>query len=185
MTLSVLDSIVLSVAFAVNLFVVSTATARGANMRYTKGILQSVVLVCLQCMCFYAGAWMASLFNIGEFAYDKWFTFGMLMIIAIKLAIKVCKKQGVRDVIYVSDIKSILFLGIAAAMDAFIIGVGIGFLFDLSSLKLTMLLTIIVGFVVSIVGIFAGRQKSKIPMRLLVGAEAVLFVELAIKLFFE
>lgn len=185
MTLSVLDSIVLSIAFAASLLVVSTATARGTNMRYTRGILQSVVMVGLQCMCFYAGVWVTSLFNIGELTYDKWLTSGVLIIVAIKLAVNAIKKQGVRDAIYVPDFKSILFLGVAASMDAFIIGMGIGFTFDTSCLKLTMILTLVLGFVASIVGIFVGRQKAKMPARLLVGAEAMLFVELAIKLFFE
>ena len=46
MTLSILDSIALALAVVLNIFVVMVAAAKGGNMRYTKGILQSVFMAC-------------------------------------------------------------------------------------------------------------------------------------------
>lgn len=185
MTLSILDSIVLSFAFSANMFLVSAASSKGGGMRYTKGILQSLLLVCFQCVFLYVGVWITSLLRIGDVDYDKWLTSGMLMIIAIKLAVNAIKKQGLRDAITVKSFRAILFLSVAAAMDTFIIGMGLGFSYNPVGLKLTIITTSILGFLVSLMGIFMGRQNSKIPVRLLVGAEAVLFAELAIKMFFE
>lgn len=185
MTLSVLDSIVLSFAFSVNMFLVSVAAAKGGGMRYTKGILQSLLLICFQCAFLYVGLWITSLFRIGEMEYDKWLTSGMLMIIAIKLAVNAIKKQGTRDSITVKGLKTMLFLAVAAAMDTFIIGMGLGFSYNTESFTLTIAATAILGFLVSLMGVFMGRQNSKVPVRLLIGAEALLFAELAIKMFFE
>ena len=85
----------------------------------------------------------------------------------------------------VSNMKSIVFLAIATSMDVFVIGMGLGFLYNPSQLGLVLILTAILGFLVSIMGIFMGRQKRKIPSKLLLGAKAVLLIELAIKMFFE
>jgi putative Mn2+ efflux pump MntP len=78
-----------------------------------------------------------------------------------------------------------LFLAVAAAMDTFIIGMGLGFSYNTDGFELTIIATAILGFLVSLMGVFMGRQNSKVPMRLLIGAEALLFAELAIKMFFE
>ena len=185
MTLSVLDSIVLSFAFSVNMFLVSVAAAKGGGMRYTKGILQSLLLICFQCAFLYVGLWITSLFRIGDMEYDKWLTSGMLMIIAIKLAVNAIKKSGAKDTVVVKELKSMLFLAVAAAMNTFIIGMGLGFTYDTEGFVLAIVATAILGFLVSLMGIFMGRQNSKVPMRLLIGAEALLFAELAIKMFFE
>ncbi|MBO7200994.1 MAG: manganese efflux pump [Bacteroidales bacterium] len=185
MTLSVLDSIVLSFAFSVNMFLVSVAAAKGGGMRYTKGILQSLLLICFQCAFLYVGLWITGLFRIGDMEYDKWLTSGMLMIIAIKLAVNAIKKSGAKDTVVVKELKSMLFLAVAAAMNTFIIGMGLGFTYDTEGFGLAIVATAILGFLVSLMGVFMGRQNSKVPMRLLIGAEALLFAELAIKMFFE
>ena len=185
MTLSVLDSIVLSFAFSVNMFLVSVAAAKGGGMRYTKGILQSLLLICFQCAFLYVGLWITGLFRIGDMEYDKWLTSGMLMIIAIKLAVNAIKKSGAKDTVVVKELKSMLFLAVAAAMNTFIIGMGLGFTYDTEGFGLAIVATAILGFLVSLMGIFMGRQNSKVPVRLLIGAEALLFAELAIKMFFE
>ena len=104
---------------------------------------------------------------------------------AIKQFINIVKKQGVKDAIVVSNMKSIVFLAIATSMDVFVIGMGLGFLYNPSQLGLVLILTAILGFLVSIMGIFMGRQKRKIPSKLLLVAKAVLLIELAIKMFFE
>ena len=185
MELSILDSIVLSFAFSVSMFVVSASVGNGSSIKYSKGITQSILMVFFQCLLLYVGVWVASLFSLGELQYDRTIAVGILILMAIKQFINIVKKQGVKDAIVVSNMKSIVFLAIATSMDVFVIGMGLGFLYNPSQLGLVLILTAILGFLVSIMGIFMGRQKRKIPSKLLLGAKAVLLIELAIKMFFE
>ena len=185
MELSILDSIVLSFAFSVSMFVVSASVGNGSYIKYSKGIAQSILMVFFQCLLLYVGVWVASLFSLGELQYDRTIAAGILILMAIKQFINIVKKQGVKDAIVVSNMKSIVFLAIATSMDVFVIGLGLGFLYNPSQLGLVLILTAILGFLVSIMGIFMGRQKRKIPSKLLLGAKAVLLIELAIKMFFE
>lgn len=185
MELSVLDSIVLAIAFSLNLFITSSAVAKGSNIRYTKGILQSIILAIFQCLFLFTGAWLSSLFNMGEITYDRTITSGVMIIMAIKIFVNIVKNHRTKDLITITNLKSMLFLSIATAMNTFIIGIALGFSYDTTQFSLTMILTLILGIVFSIIGIFFGRQKMKIPTRLILSIEAVLFIELAIKMYFQ
>ena len=185
MTLSVLDSIALALAVVLNIFVVMVAAAKGGNMRYTKGILQSVFMACFQALFLYVGVWITSLFRMGALEYDKWLTAGVLVIMAIKLVSGIIKKQKVKEAIAITGFKSTLFLSIAASMNAFVVGMGMGFCFDPAQFVLSAVIIMVLGFIVSLIGVFIGRQNKSIPARMLVAVEALLLVEIAVKLFFE
>ena len=185
MTLSILDSIALALTMVVNMFVVMVAAAKGGNMRYTRGILQSVFMACFQALFLYAGVWIASLFRMGAPEYDKWLTAGVLVIMAVKLLAGVVKKEKVKDAIAITSFKSTLFLSIATSMNAFVVGMGMGFCFEPGQFVLSAVIIMAVGFLVSLVGVFIGRQNRVIPARMLVAVEALLLVEIAVKLFFE
>ena len=117
MELSILDSIVLSFAFSVSMFVVSASVGNGSSIKYSKGIAQSILMVFFQCLLLYVGVWVASLFSLGELQYDRTIAAGILILMAIKQFINIVKKQGVKDAIVVSNMKSIVFLAIATSMD--------------------------------------------------------------------
>ena len=185
MELSVLDSIVLGLAFSLSMFVVSNTVAKNSNMRYTKGILQSVVMACFNALFLYVGVWITSLFRIGELDYDRWLMVGVLVIVAIKLIVNVIKKRKENNAILIAGFKSMLFLSIAVSVDAFIVGMGIGFCYEPNQFNLALITIMVLGTLVSIAGVFTGRQAKAIPYRMLVAVEALLFVELAIKLFIE
>ena len=90
-----------------------------------------------------------------------------------------------KDAIAITNFKSTLFLSIATSMNAFVVGMGMGFCFDPGQFVLSAVIIMVLGFLVSLVGVFIGRQNKAIPARMLVAVEALLLVEIAVKLFFE
>ena len=97
----------------------------------------------------------------------------------------IIKKQKVKEAIAITGFKSTLFLSIAASMNAFVVGMGMGFCFDPAQFVLSAVIIMVLGFIVSLIGVFIGRQNKSIPARMLVAVEALLLVEIAVKLFFE
>lgn len=95
-------------------------------------------------------------------AFDHWFAFGLLTLVAIKMFYDAFKKQGEKEIPTSSaqlNIYIILLLSIATSIDA--LAVGISFAFLKFPIITSILIIGIITFILSFVGIFVGNTLGK------------------------
>lgn len=162
--MSILESILLSLALCVDTLAVSTACGLKYTMRPSRWLLLSLTLGLAQGLFPLAGAILGTACERFIEAVDHWIAFVLLLCIGAKMIFDATHKKddSLADT-GTLDFKTMCLLGVATSIDAFAVGIGFGLNSTITESIITCAIIAFVTFAVSCLGVLLGRGGRSIP----------------------
>ncbi len=184
--MSIWTLFLLALALCVDSFIVSITIGVQKNITTLKGALFSLLCALFQGILPLLGMFLGGFFKTNFDNYDHWIAFILLFLIGLKMLIE-ARKAGKNELAY-NLFRPLILLGLALAtsIDAFVVGVGLGF--TLADLHSEIIAACIIGgttFFMSIAGIYLGRKQKFIPVKFTTALGGLVLIGLGIKFLIE
>ena len=162
----IVTAFLLAFALCADTLAVSTASAFSSKMSWRRGILLALVFAVFQGGFPFLGALLGAAFRDLMASLDHWIAFALLLFVGGKMIVDGLRNAPREEQLDVSRLGVLCLLGMATSIDAFVVGIGLGF--DYSFLQTVAIAAIIGGvtFLVAILGVFLGKRNVPISGRI-------------------
>lgn len=161
--MTLIESFLLALALCVDSLVVSTTSAFKSKMSWGKGIQMAIVFGLCQGLFPLLGALLGGAFKELISAVDHWVAFGLLLLVGGKMIWDAFHDDEDDKPLDVTRLATMILLGIATSIDAFVVGIGFGLSSTLPQILLTVLIIALVTYLVSMIGVFLGKRDTPVP----------------------
>lgn len=161
-----IESVLLALALCVDSLVVSTTSSFRSKMTLRRGFLMAAIFALFQGGFPFLGALLGMAFKGPLEAIDHWVAFFLLIIVGGKMIVDVLRDKPDEEQLDLSKTSVLCLLGIATSIDAFVVGIGLGFDRTLISVVFTTLIIFALTFIVSLIGWFLGSRNIPVPERM-------------------
>lgn len=176
--MTLIESFLLALALCVDSLVVSTTSAFRSKMAWGKGLLMAVVFGICQGLFPLLGALLGEKCKELVSSVDHWVAFGLLLAVGGKMIWDAFGEEEEERQLDVTSLGTMVLLGIATSIDAFVVGIGFGLSSTLGEIVMTVVVIGVVTFVVSMVGVFLGKRNIPLPEKWATVAAGVVLIGL-------
>ena len=161
--MALIEVFLLALALSVDSLVVSTASTFKSKMPYRKGVLMAFVFGVFQGGFPLLGALLGVAFQDFVSTIDHWIAFGLLLFVGGKMIWDAFHSEEDDRPLDVTKFGTMCILGVATSIDAFVVGISLGFSLAMSQILFTVLVIGVVTMLLSLVGVFFGKRNLHIP----------------------
>ena len=112
------------------------------------------------------GALLGAAFRDLMASLDHWIAFTLLLFVGGKMIYDGLRDAPREEQLDVSQLKVLCLLGVATSIDAFVVGVGLGFDYTLLQTAFIAAVIGVVTFLVAILGVFLGKRNVPVSGRI-------------------
>jgi len=165
--MSVIEYIILAFALAIPLVVTLRGCALRNPIRLSRGLAVALLLALEQTLLLLSGIWIANMLRFDMPEYDNLVYLGFLLVVAVRMFFPAFRKQDKEMPPYdISRWGTVLLLGVATAVNTFLVGLGLGFRVNLGTdLWKVAIPMVVVMFLLGYWGIMLGRRKKEMRKR--------------------
>lgn len=163
--MSFVEQLVVALSLCVDSFVVSSACVLHGKYSYGKCIAMSLVFAFFQSVFPLVGSLVGGVGHSVIATWGHWISFGLLFVVGAKMIVDSLKSGDDDNVSSDFKLGTICILGMATSIDAFVVGIGLGFSCCLKEIISVVLLTALATFSVSMAGSFLGKLNIPVPDR--------------------
>ena len=185
--MSILEYILLSGALTLPMMYAMHSCTFGVSLRLSRGLAIALVLALEQSLLAVLGLFLGSTLSLNMAEYDKLIFLGLMVVVAVRMIMSVPhKKKEKEPVVYdITRWGTVLLLGIARGTNAFLAGLGAGFIATFSDEVLSFALPVFFfTLIFSYWGVMSGRQQFPVHPRrwVLLSTVALLVITLKVAL---
>lgn len=165
--MSVIEYIILAFALTLPTMITVRSCAQGMPIRLTRGLLLSLLWSVEHALLLVLGMYVGEMLRFGMPEYDKLVYLGLMVVVAIRMFFAAFRKQDKTQPSYdISQWGTSLLLGVATGTNVLFVGLGLGFLVDVSTdmWRAAIPLAVII-FLLSYLAIMLGRRKKEMRER--------------------
>lgn len=129
------------------------------------------------------GYYFGATFSTRVEPVDHWVAFGLLGILGIRMIIGGLKNDGCNEQRDITKMRILLILGISTSIDAFVVGISLGFL--KANIWLSALVIGVVTFIASMVAIRLGKGAGKLMGKYVETAGGIILILIGTKILLE
>ncbi len=166
--MKVIEYILLSGALTLPMMYTLRNSAEKVPLRLSRGLAVALLLALEQSLLALLGLFLGNMLRLGMPEYDKLVFLGILLMVAIRMVLSVTgKKQKKEPLVFdISRWGTVLLMGIATGTNAFLTGLGLGFIALISADALSVAIPLfLLALIFSYWGVMLGRQQRPVHPR--------------------
>ncbi len=182
--MSVIEQILIALSLCVDSFVVSSSCTLRNKITYRRGVLLALIFALFQGGFPFLGSCLGVAFVGLVDSVSHYVSFALLFLVGVNMIVESFKDGddcGCRELKF----WTICLLGMATSIDAFAVGLGLGFEYQWTEVLMTVCLIGLMTFLVSMVGVYLGRRKFPIPDKISGIIAGLVLVGLGAKILIE
>ncbi len=180
-----LEIIFLAVALSMDSFTVSITCGLQKTLTKKRSLLLSLSFAFFQGLLPLLGALLGDVFKVFMSQADHWIAFALLCVMGIKMVLDGRNFSLKAKIFDVSSFKVIVLLSIATSIDAFVVGIGFGMKWELCQQALAVATIFVATFIFSIIGVKMGEKIHFIKPRFALVLGGVILILLGAKTLVE
>lgn len=175
------EQLFVALSLCVDSFVVSSACVLHGKYSYPKCMVMALVFALFQSLFPLVGSLVGGACHALIATWGHWISFGLLFVVGAKMIVDSLKSGDDADVANEFKLGTICLLGMATSIDAFVVGVGLGFSCCWREIVSVVLLTAVATFSVSMAGSFLGKLNIPVPERVSGVVAGLVLIALGVK----
>lgn len=180
-----LEIIFLAVALSMDSFTVSITCGLQKTLTRKRSLLLALSFAFFQGLLPMLGALLGDVFKVFMSQADHWIAFALLCVMGIKMVLDGRNFSLKAKIFDVSSFKVIVLLSIATSIDAFVVGIGFGMQWELCRQALAVATIFVATFIFSIIGVKMGEKIHFIKPRFALVLGGVILILLGAKTLVE
>ena len=163
--MSFVEALLLALALCVDSLVVSATTAFREKIGYRRGMLMALIFGLCQGGFPLMGALIGDVAREVIEAVDHWVAFGLLAIVGGKMVVEGIRGKEESAKQRPLTVGTMFLLGTATSIDAFAVGIGLGFDNPMVTVLWVGVMIAAVTLIVSLLGVYLGKRNIPVPER--------------------
>lgn len=163
--MSFVEALLLALALCVDSLVVSATTAFREKIGYRRGMLMALIFGLCQGGFPLMGALIGDVAREVIEAVDHWVAFGLLAIVGGKMVVEGIRGKEESAKQRPLTVGTMFLLGTATSIDAFAVGIGLGFDNPMVTVLWVVVMIAAVTLIVSLLGVYLGKRNIPVPER--------------------
>ncbi len=180
-----LEILFLAVALSMDSFTVSITCGLQKTLTRKRSLLLALSFAFFQALLPMLGALLGDVFKVFMSQADHWIAFALLCVMGIKMVLDGRNFSLKAKIFDVSSFKVIVLLSIATSIDAFVVGIGFGMQWELYQQALAVATIFVATFIFSIIGVKMGEKIHFIKPRFALVLGGVILILLGAKTLVE
>lgn len=180
-----LEILFLAVALSMDSFTVSITCGLQKTLTRKRSLLLALSFAFFQGLLPMLGALLGDVFKVFMSQADHWIAFALLCVMGIKMVLDGRNFSLKAKIFDVSSFKVIVLLSIATSIDAFVVGIGFGMKWELCRQALAVATIFVATFIFSIIGVKMGEKIHFIKPRFALVLGGVILILLGAKTLVE
>lgn len=180
-----LEILFLAVALSMDSFTVSITCGLQKTLTRKRSLLLALSFAFFQGLLPMLGALLGDVFKVFMSQADHWIAFALLCVMGIKMVLDGRNFSLKAKIFDVSSFKVIVLLSIATSIDAFVVGIGFGMQWELCRQALAVATIFVATFIFSIIGVKMGEKIHFIKPRFALVLGGVILILLGAKTLVE
>ena len=163
--MSFVEALLLALALCVDSLVVSATTSFREKIGYRRGMLMALIFGLCQGGFPLMGALIGDVAREVIEAVDHWVAFGLLAIVGGKMVVEGIRGKEESAKQRPLTVGTMFLLGTATSIDAFAVGIGLGFDNPMVTVLWVVVMIAAVTLIVSLLGVYLGKRNIPVPER--------------------
>lgn len=181
----ILEVIFLSIALSMDSFTVSITCGLQKTLTKKRTILLTFSFALFQALLPLLGALLGDAFGIFMSKADHWIAFALLFIMGIKMILEGRNFKLKEKIFDVSSLKVIILLSLATSIDAFVVGIGFSMMWTIWQQLIAVAVIFFVTFLFSFIGVKMGERVYFIKPRIALFLGGAILILIGVKTLIE
>lgn len=181
----ILEVIFLSIALSMDSFTVSITCGLQKTLTKKRTILLTFSFALFQALLPLLGALLGDAFGIFMSKADHWIAFALLFIMGIKMILEGRNFKLKEKIFDVSSLKVIILLSLATSIDAFVVGIGFSMMWTIWQQLIAVAVIFFITFLFSFIGVKMGERVYFIKPRIALFLGGAILILIGVKTLIE
>lgn len=181
----ILEVIFLSIALSMDSFTVSITCGLQKTLTKKRTILLTFSFALFQALLPLLGALLGDAFGIFMSKADHWIAFALLFIMGLKMILEGRNFKLKEKIFDVSSLKVIILLSLATSIDAFVVGIGFSMMWTIWQQLIAVAVIFLVTFLFSFIGVKMGERVYFIKPRIALFLGGAILILIGVKTLIE
>lgn len=181
----ILEVIFLSIALSMDSFTVSITCGLQKTLTKKRTILLTFSFALFQALLPLLGALLGDAFGIFMSKADHWIAFALLFIMGLKMILEGRNFKLKEKIFDVSSLKVIILLSLATSIDAFVVGIGFSMMWTIWQQLIAVAVIFFVTFLFSFIGVKMGERVYFIKPRIALFLGGAILILIGVKTLIE
>lgn len=181
----ILEVIFLSIALSMDSFTVSITCGLQKTLTKKRTILLTFSFALFQALLPLLGALLGDVFGIFMSKADHWIAFALLFIMGLKMILEGRNFKLKEKIFDVSSLKVIILLSLATSIDAFVVGIGFSMMWTIWQQLIAVAVIFFVTFLFSFIGVKMGERVYFIKPRIALFLGGAILILIGVKTLIE